>query len=456
MMMKRYGRVFLLLTIVLLSTLSCSRKLGYGVVLWSDQDGLKTGELTEILEESRIRKSYILQIKGTKERFEIPLWRVRFFEKNSDAEEYAAAYDEFKQVYAYANRQGLPMREKPDASSERVYKLRENQEIKVLGRGEMVQVGRFEGHWYTILTDDGVEGYVFDELLTVYSLNDQQEMVVQNEREQDDPLLDAFFSTDWRPDTYQDMISRKQIDLALFRPEYGLFADLETMTIHLKLADKDLTVPFEKVTRIGANRYDFTGTSFRITVNSEYFISAQYKYDGMEVSQAFIRLSDNVENIIAREKDRRSALLQEFIDRGPEMSSRAYGTILFENGGRFTWIDKSSLISQQVLSVSAGNSGYVSFRNFPAEQIRSRYDGVITFNFESGETADFLYTMRDAGASLLYVNDRYIVDRVVSSDQFFSPIQMFFTFPDKVSSGDVQDENSVEGVPAAEPVEGAG
>jgi len=455
-MIKRYGRVAILLSIVLLSMFSCSRKLGYGVVLWSDQDGLKTGDMTEILEESRIRKSYILQVKGTKERYEIPLWRVKFFDKYAEAQSYAATFEKYKPVFAYSNKQGLPVRKKPDASSERVYKLRENQEIKVLGRGEKEQVGRFEGYWYTILTDDGVQGYVFDALLTVYSLNDQQEMVVQNQKKQDDPLLDLFFNTDWRPDTYQDMISRRQIDLALFRPEYGLFADLDSMTIHLKTMDKDLTVPFEKVTRIGANRYDFAGTSFRITVNSENFITAQYKYDGLEVSQAFIRLNDDVDNIITKEKERRAGLLQEFMDRGPEMSSQAYGTILFENGGRFTWIDKSSLISQQVLTVSAGNSGYVSFRNFPIEQIKSRYDGVITFNFESGETADFLYTMRDTGVSLLYVNERYIVDRVVKSDQFFSPIQMFFTFPEKVSStGDSTAEQN-GAIQAAEPEKGAG
>jgi hypothetical protein len=277
-------------------------------------------------------------------------------------------------------------------------------------------------------------------------------MVVQNQKEQDDPLLDIFFNTDWRPDTYQEMISRKQIDLALFRPEYGLFPDLETMTIHLKTVDKELNVPFEKVTRIGANRYDFGGTSFRITVNSEYFISVQYKYDGLELSQAFIRLSDDVDRIITRETERRAALLQDFIDRGPEMSSKAYGTILFEKSGRFAWIDKSSLISQQVLTVSAGNSGYVSFRNFPAEQIRSRYDGVITFNFENGETVDFLYTMRDAGASLLFVNERYIVNRVVTTDQFFSPIQMFFTFPDKITQAD----ETTEEIPPEEILEGAG
>jgi hypothetical protein len=97
----------------------------------------------------------------------------------------------------------------------------------------------------------------------------------------------------------------------------------------------------------------------------------------------------------------------------------------------------------------------VSFRNFPSEQIRSRYDGVITFNFESGETADFLYTMRDTGASLLYVDDRYIQDRVVNSDQFFSPIQMFFTFPDKISGLPLDDK--AVGLPeAALPLQDAG
>ncbi len=434
-----------LLLIVLLSCFSCSRKIGYGVVLWSDQDGLKNGSRVEILEESRIRSSYIVQIKGTKDRFELPTWRVRFFEKNGPSEDFAAAFDEFIPVYAYSNKQGLPMREEPSTSSERVYKFREGQEVKVLGKGEKEKVGRFEGHWYHVLTDDGVQGYVFDALLTVYSLNDQQEMVVQNQREQKDPLLDAFFSTSWRPDTYAEMISRKQIDLALFRPEYGLTADLETMTITLKTLDRELSAPFEKVTRIGANRYDFIGTSFRITVNSEYFISVQYKYDGLEVSQAFIRLNEDVETIIAREKERRAAMLQDFVDRGPEMVSRAYGTILFENAGRFTWIDKSALISQQLLSVSAGNSGYVSFRNFPAEQIRSRYDGVITFNFESGESADFLYVMRDTGVNLLYVNERYIVDRVVTSDQFFSPVQMFFTFTETEETADASTAGAADG-----------
>ena len=437
-----------LLLIVLLTSLSCSRRIGYGVVLWSDQDGLKNGTQVEILEESRIRSSYIVQIKGTKDRFELPTWRVRFFEKNGPSEDFAAAYEELVPVYAYSNKQGLPMREEPSTSSERVYKFREGQEVKVLGKGDKEQVGRFEGHWYHVLTDDGVEGYVFDALLTVYSLNDQQEMVVQNQKEQKDPLLDAFFSTHWRPDTYAEMITRRQIDLALFRPEYGLVADLETMTISLKTLDKEITAPFEKVTRIGANRYDFVGTSFRITVNSEYFISVQYKYDGLEVSQAFIRLNEDVETIIGREKDRRAAILQDFVDRGPEMVSRAYGTILFENAGRFTWIDKSALISQQLLTVSAGNSGYVSFRNFPSEQIRSRYDGVITFNFESGESADFLYVMRDTGVNLLYVNERYIVNRVVTSDQFFSPVQMFFTFtesPEPEDAGDTADNGEATG-----------
>ncbi|MDC7240649.1 MAG: hypothetical protein PQJ50_09845, partial [Spirochaetales bacterium] len=270
--------------------------------------------------------------------------------------------------------------------------------------------------------------------------------VVQNQRDTSDPLLDAFFSTSWHPDNYQDMIRKRQIDLGTFRPEYGLFADLENMTITLRTFDKELIETFTRVTRIGANRYDFAGTSFRITITSERFISAQFKYDGMEVSQAFVRLSDDVENIVAKERERRDAMLQVFIDKGPEMSSNAYGTILFENAGRFTWIDKSSLISQQVLSVSAGNSGFVSFRNFPAESIRSKYDGVVTFNFESGETADFLYTMRDRGVSLLYVNSRYIVERVVTSDQFFSPIQMYFTFPEK--SAVAEDELTLESLAA--------
>ena len=454
---KQIKRLFFFSSILAVLFLmgGCSRRVGHGVIVWSDQDGLPTGAVTDILSESQIRKSYIVQIKGTKDRFELPKWRVRFFDKAAQAEEFAAGFEEWQPVFAFTDKASLPMREKPDASSERVYKLREGQEIKVLGRGDLVQVGRFEGYWYSVLTEDGVEGYCFDAYLTVYSLNDKQEMIVQNEKDTSDPQLEAFFTTQWRPEFFMDMLTRRQIDLKVFRTDYGLFLDREAGTITLNTAERAVQNTFDSVTRIGANRYDFAGTSFRITINNENFISVQYKYEGMEVSEAFVKLSEDVNEVIETEKTRREELLQDFIKRGPEMTSQAYGTILFENSGRFTWIDKSSLISQQILTVSAGNSGRVNFDMFPQTRIRSHYDGVITFYFDSGEVADFLYSIRDSGASLLYVNSRYIEDRIVTSDQFFDPIQMYFTFPSKNPYGgdsDTDDETSTEeeNSPAAE------
>lgn len=414
---------------LLVSLGGCQRRIGYGVALWSDQEGLPTGAVVEILSESQIRKTYIIQIKGTKDRFELPTWRIRFFEKALPAEEYAAAFAAWQPVYAFTEKASLPMRERPDASSERVYKLREGQEIKVLGRGEQVKVGRFDGYWYEVLTDDGVEGYCFDAYLTVYSLNDKQEMVVQNEKNSVDPQLETFFSTQWRPEYFEEMLTRRQIDLKLFRKDYGLFVDRENKSLILNTPERAVQSSFEGVTRIGANRYDFAGTSFRITINRENFISVQYKYEGFEISEAFIRIDEDVSEVIAAERSRREGLLKAFLTGGPEMSSQAYGTILFENSGRFTWVDKSSLISQQVLTVSAGNGGRVSFDMFPQTRIQSHYDGVMTFHFDSGEVADFLYSIRDSGASLLYVNPRYIEDRIVTTDQFFDPIQMYFTFP---------------------------
>ena len=438
--------LFILLSALMLISLSgCSRRIGHGVILWSDQEKLPTGAVTDILSESQIRKTYIVQIKGTKDRFELPTWRVRFFEKASQAEKFAEGFEEWQSVFAVTEKASLPMREREDASSERVYKLREGQEIKVLSRGEMVEVGRFEGYWYNVLTEDGVEGYCFDAYLTVYSMNDKQEMVIQNEKDSSDPQLEGFLSTQWRPEYFEDMIARKQIDLKLFRPEYGLFIDRETSSITLNTPERAVQSTFDGVTRIGANRYDFAGTSFRITINNETFVSVQYKHEGMEVSEAFIKLGDDVTELIKKEQTRREELLQGFMKRGPEMASQAYGTILFENSGRFTWIDKSSLISQQILTVSAGNSGRVSFDMFPQTRISSHYDGVITFHFDSGEVADFLYSIRDAGASLLYVNPRYIEERIVTTDQFFDPIQMYFTFP-KRNPFDKAEDEGVDGV----------
>ncbi|OQY31730.1 MAG: hypothetical protein B6241_13285 [Spirochaetaceae bacterium 4572_59] len=427
---------------ILFSLSGCNRRIGHGVVLWSDQEELSTGAITDILSESKIRKTYIVQVKGTKDRFELPLWRVKFFEKSAAAEEFAATFEEWQPIYAFTTKASLPMRERADASSERVYKLREGQEIKVLNRGDMVEIGRFKGYWYEVLTGDGTIGYCFDAYLTVYSLNDKQEMIVQNEKDTSDPQLDNFFNSEWRPEWFQDMLSRGQIDLKLFRPDYGLFLDKEAGTITLNTPERAVQSTFDSVTRIGANRYDFAGTSFRITINSENFISVQYKHEGLEISEAFISLKADINELIANESERREGLLAAFMNRGPEMSSQAYGTILFENSGRFTWIDKSSLISQQILTVSSGNSGRVSFDIFPQTRIESHYDAVMTFHFDSGETADFLYSIRDAGASLLYVHPRYIEKRIVTSDQFFDPIQMYFTFPDKSQFSEGKESDS--------------
>ena len=55
------------------------------------------------------------------------------------------------------------------------------------------------GHWYRLLTEDGVQGYTFDYYLTVYNENADGERDVINAREEEDVFLENVVDTNWRP-----------------------------------------------------------------------------------------------------------------------------------------------------------------------------------------------------------------------------------------------------------------
>jgi hypothetical protein len=333
---------------------------------------------------------------------------------------------EWREVYAECLFQGLPMRSEPSNTASRVYRFREGDLMKVLSREPgPVQVGNLEGFWYQVLAEGGVEGYVFDYYLMVVRVTDGEQEIL-NARSDDDPVLDNILSSVWRPKSFNDMLADRQIDLSLFRPEYGIFPDPTEKTLTLRLPETSIKETWTDIVPAGRNRYDFLGTSFRITVNSDSFISVQYSDDGTERFKAFVRLYRDMTEIIDEEISRREAVLEQLLEQGPVYGSRAYGELAILEDGTFSWSGKSSLISRSIISSSAGNRGSLEFDHFMDPAIAGSHEGVLSLRFDNGEALRFLYAFEDGGLRLLLVPENVIDERRVRTDQYIDPIRLFF------------------------------
>jgi hypothetical protein len=138
--MKRTFASFLLSLLGLLGLLvlaSCGREQSFAVVLWAPPDGpLANGDQVSVVrlsEQSGLATVRSRQVKGS---VELEAWRLRLASSRDQLRTEAEAYAPYVSTFAYAQRDGLPLREDPEQEARRVYKLREGQVLKVLSRGE--------------------------------------------------------------------------------------------------------------------------------------------------------------------------------------------------------------------------------------------------------------------------------------------------------------------------------
>lgn len=422
------NRVLILTTILILLTLSGCGNLGTAVVLWPPEDSRwKPGDLLTVKDESFLRNTYIVNLPEKRRlKEELDKWRLRLYRKEKEAVSFAAGMGEWQYVYGECLYQGLPMRSEPSNTASRIYRFREGDTMKILGREPgPVPVGNLEGYWYNIIAEGGIEGYVFDYYLRIMRIQNGETEIL-NARSTDDPVLNNLLAEAWRPGMFEDMIANRQIDLNFFRPEYGLFPDVEEQTLTLQLPETSIVETWTEIVPAGPKRYDFLGTSFRITVNSENFISVQYNEDGTEHFEAFIRLYSSISDITDNERNRRDLILQQLLEMGPVYGSRAYGELAIHDDGGFTWSGKSSLISRGIITSAAGNNGHLDFSYFKEPEIAGSHEGVLSLRFNNGETVQFLYAFEDSGLRFLFVPKNSIENKRVKTDQFIDPVRLFF------------------------------
>jgi len=184
---------------------SCSRKVGWGVTLWSSNDGLlPAATLVPVYIKSNIESLYVVGLPGADAKAELPLWQVEVFPTKAKARARIERFGACKSLYLVASRDGLPVREEPTNLAPRVYRLREGESVKAFRKveGESVSTAgeALAGDWYEVLAEGGAVGYVFSYAMRLFDeAADGAPDVGAAAKAFDSGRVDPVFANSWKP-----------------------------------------------------------------------------------------------------------------------------------------------------------------------------------------------------------------------------------------------------------------
>ncbi|MFW6368567.1 MAG: SH3 domain-containing protein [Spirochaetota bacterium] len=409
-----------LLYLVIVSFLlqACSSdNLGTGVVLWStDELNASPGEIVSVIEENDSTETYLID-RDEQEPVTIEKFRVELFDSREEAESFADEYDEVAPLYAKSRLRALPVRNRRDTDSRAVYRLQEDEIMKVLEVDpEQETITGMQGQWHRVLTAGGVEGWAFGHSLDVY---DVREGVAVGDTDSEIPALGReVIERTWRPNEYYELVGEGTPALEVLSDEYGLFPDPDNNTVHIRYEDVDEEFTYTTITGSGRNNIRFQGTPLQIRRDGTNRITAFFSANDEEYTLRLRSLPRDLDEVIETEEERREQALETFLADGRRLESSEYGTIAVDEDGSFTW-ENSDELRPRVIPGHYGNSGELEFVYFPASSLRSDYDGVVSFSFDDtpdDERISFLYETDGSGIRLTYVPISSIDDYEVRND----------------------------------------
>jgi hypothetical protein len=424
-------RALALLPLVLIALGSCGpRAVAWGVLLWGDLTGpFATGSVVAITRDSQISDTYLVAAKGERQEREFTKGRVRAFAKRSDAVAEAAALEPWLSSWGFSRKEDtppLPIRERAEASSRTVYRLRYGQLVKVVGRSaDRVDVKPYTDYWYEVVTDDGFGGWVFGHYLKVFTAEGEPTATQERLLAEDD-TLERIMGTTWRPDYFRKMINDGRIDLTSFREDIGLFPDPEHRTFRLVLTHETREFPYQRIERSGTTTYAAVGSDLRITVLDEERISVSYRNGDLQAGGLYATIDQDVAEVIAAELQRRQDLFDRLRSAGATLASSSYGVIRLETGMRFTWQGFERLVPS-LIGAKAKGSGRVDFPYHVGKELAGQYDGVITLQFDDGET-EVSFLVKNASGGVRFTSlGRDGIEDLDAVRVGISPVVIFFS-----------------------------
>ncbi|MDC7225620.1 MAG: SH3 domain-containing protein [Spirochaetales bacterium] len=425
--MRSFAKISLI--IIILSTAlysSCGQQyIGYGVLYIEDSEqNLSEGKIYPIVQESEIRNVYTIEVEGAEAGIDVTRSSMSFHEKLTDAEAFAKDYSQWIDLYAVSLLNGLSIREEADGSAERLYKLREGQMIKIIGRNPgLVNIANHDGYWYLVLTEDGTSGYCFDKNLRIFNAREvdaDSSSVLNTEK------LNLFLERVYRPEYFQDLIRDNTLDLSRFRTTRGIFAYPDENKVVLSTKEHQLTFDYTSISQNSSGRFIFEGSSLVVEVRTQNRIAVYFNDNNQEYAEVMIYI-ENMEELIEAELERRDLIFEEF-ENLATVSSTAYGRITFGPEKTFSWNSYKRLVPN-VIPETAGDSGHIALSYFPAPALRADYDGVVSFSFDNvpgGGLVNFLFTLSELGVKLVYVPQGDINKGIVEQESS-SPLVIFMS-----------------------------
>jgi hypothetical protein len=436
-------RVFILSLAVAVFVLpvSCAR-LGWGMLLWSTEDPpIPSGTILPVYIRSNIDQVWVVGIpeiyrtgkKGI-DKMEIPLAQFELVGGKGKARKRAEEFSRFALTYAETLQDGLPIRDNPDNSARRVYRLRTGEIIKVLaeveGNPAISATGDpLPGSWYQVLTEDGSTGYCFSYRLKTFEHHGGPLAAAQTEQEEiADPDLENLLSKTWSPESYGAMVNNRRIELEDHSRHWRFDPGQDTGIARIYLPGVDQTFSYTAIRPAGARTWRFEGSSLQMNLRSDTTLAVQFTENGgVQRTLLFVALPMEVEDLIIQETARRENLFLSIYNQGPAFTSNNYGTISFTETGNFTWTGFTLLVPQ-VIPLDVSGNGTINMDIFLSASLQDRYNGAFTLRFNrTGAPAAlrFMYTLDSQGFRLEYVPDSGMENLVVSR-RAPSPMVLYF------------------------------
>jgi hypothetical protein len=436
-------RSFCLLFFALLLILSsCSRRIGWGVLLWSSQNPpIPSGTVLPVYLRSDISQVWVVGIPEAYrtgdgiDKFEIPLLQFEFLGSRRKAEQRVRNLAPYTLTYAENLQDGLPIRDAADNNARRVYRLKAGEIIKILAREEgNPAVGAsgdpLPGEWYRVMTEDGSRGYCFSYRLKFFEHTGGVLAVEQEaEKEEEDPELDWVLARIWSPENYGAMLNSGRIDLEELSRHWRFSPGQDTGIAHIYTSGLDQSFPYTKIRRNGTRSWRFEGTNLQMSLRSASTLAVQYtEAGGVLRTLLFVSLPADIGDIIEQEITRRAHLFASIYEEGPVFTSTNYGTLSFDEGGAFTWAGNSRLIPQMIPAYAA-DYGSIDMNLYLGPELRERYDGAFTLRFASETRGEiplrFMYTLDSQGLRVEYAPDTSM-DGILVVRRSSSPMILYF------------------------------
>jgi hypothetical protein len=360
-------------------------------------------------------------------KFEIPLAELDLIGSRQAAQKHAEEFGKYALVYAETLQDGLPIREAPDNSARRVYRLRQGEILKILniaqGNPAISATGEpLPGDWFRVLTEDGTRGYCFSYRLRLFeNMPGTVVSAPAEDGDKRDAELEKVLTKTWVSEVYSAMVRDRKLDLESLSKKWGFSAGEDTGIAHIyapaivaetagritaaerNRQEINVAFPYTEIKSLGSRDWQLVDADgngvLLISLLSDTRLSVQYNTAaGLPRTLYFTSLSVPLDDLIVQETTRRDDVWAALLRYGTTWRSAYYGRINFETNKNITWSGFDRLVPQYISNLALP-AGRVSLSLFLDPALAQIYDGAFTVHLNNigGGTspAHFLYAIEE-------------------------------------------------------------